>query len=79
MAGVLRAPFYRSSSGATQPAKVPLLPRRQVVILATTSWDPSKAPEQIQALAASLGDGTKGKVLIDVINGLSGWPALSLG
>lgn len=50
-----------------------------MVILATTSWDPSKAREQIQSLAASLGEGIKGKVLIDVINGLSGWPALSLG
>ncbi|KAL4440569.1 hypothetical protein ABPG75_003570 [Micractinium tetrahymenae] len=50
----------------------------EVVILATPSWEPSKAREQIQRLAGSLGGGIKGKVLIDVINGLSGWPALSL-
>lgn len=50
-----------------------------MVILATPSWDPSKTREQVQSLAASLGEGIKGKLLIDVVNGLSGWPALALG
>lgn len=51
-----------------------------VVILATPSWDASKegGREQIRGMAASLGPGIRGKVLIDVINGLTPWPALSL-
>jgi hypothetical protein len=49
-----------------------------VVLLATPSWEPAQAREQIQAIVASLGDGIKGKVLIDVINGLNPFPSLSL-
>lgn len=73
------AALLASQPGATADAIPATVDWAEVVILATTSWDPSKAREQIQSLAASLGEGIKGKVLIDVINGLSGWPALSLG
>lgn len=50
----------------------------EVVILAVPSWDPAHATDQIEPVLASLGPGIKGKVLIDLINGLSGWPSLSL-
>lgn len=50
----------------------------QVLILSTPSWDPPKQREQIKAMAASLGPGAKGKLLIDVINGLNAWPSLAL-
>lgn len=50
----------------------------EVVILATPSWDPSNTQAQIEALVGPWGDSIKGKVLIDVINSLSNWPALSL-
>jgi len=50
----------------------------QVLVLATPSWDPPQQRQQIQALAASLGPGVQGKVLVDVINGVLPWPSLSL-
>lgn len=50
----------------------------QVVILATPSWDPARQRQQIGEMAAALGPSVRAKPLIDVINGLTSWPALAL-
>ncbi|KAL4423168.1 hypothetical protein ABPG77_007821 [Micractinium sp. CCAP 211/92] len=73
------ATLLASQPGASADTIPATVDWAEVVILATPSWDPSKTREQVQSLAASLGEGIKGKLLIDVVNGLSGWPALALG
>lgn len=70
--------LLQSQPGATADTIAAVADWAEVIVLATPSWDPAKIREQIGAVAESLGDGVKGKVLIDVINGLTGWPALSL-
>lgn len=70
--------LMQQQPGATVDAVPAAVEWAEVVILATPSWDPSQAEAQVQALAASLGPGVKGKVLVDLVNGVSGWPKLCL-
>ena len=64
--------------GATADTVTAVADWAQVLVLATPSWEPERAGEQIAALAVALGPGAGGKALIDVVNGVSGWPALCL-
>jgi predicted dinucleotide-binding enzyme len=67
-----------SQPGASADAVAATADWAEIIILATPSWDPAKQRQQIREAAAALGPGAAGKPLIDVINGLSAWPALAL-